>query len=553
MTPGQLALQDLHRVLRGAQATAGHLLTAGEGILLRRLLALEGPPGRLWVRLVARKGSVFRVDSLSYDDVPNVTAALQELEEMDLVHRGIPWPRRIALLRVPELKTLLRARGQRISGKRAELVERLLPQPEADTVGMRRVSGAHLLRRLERVWFRSAWRDRSSLLLERIGQVKWVDHPITPPVAAFETRAAWRDFELAVSRTQDPGALLESVQNSRPRGVAFRGLDPRPKRSKQLSEALRELERAGETERCVADYRALLEAGVRRPGALVQRLAQCLDKAGQPGEGAALCLRWRGRVSPENQPALERTGRRLARKAQHGWPPMAPLRKAPERDLVLDMKPARPRPRWGPHAESIEAAVQRHCVGQQVLRAENGLWTTLFGLLFFDLFWLPIPGMLPVPGMDGPLDLGTPSFVAHRQQAFEARLEELAKGEGAALLGAHHAAGDGAQVRGVIWQIAPLQVLQEVVRGAGPGLAPIMARLGREGWSAQRGLPDLVLVPGPAGAVADLLPSRLDGRLLCVEVKGPTDSLRDAQAVWHDRLLAAGIAVELWRVRARAP
>lgn len=127
---------------------------------------------------------------------------------------------------------------------------------------------------------------------------------------------------------------------------------------------------------------------------------------------------------------------------------MAPLRKAHERDLVLEMQPGRPRPRWGPELEPIEAAVQRHCTGQRVLQAENGLWTTLFGLLFFDLFWMPVAGMLPVPGMDGPLDLGSPVFVAHRAQSFQKRLRELTGGKGAEILAKHHAQGAGAQIRG---------------------------------------------------------------------------------------------------------
>jgi hypothetical protein len=396
--------------------------------------------------------------------------------------------------------------------------------------------------------------------LERIGQVQWVDHPITQPIPAFPCRADWRDFESAVGGEESPADLLASVQSTRPRGIAYRGLDARPKRAKQLIEQLRELERAGETQACVLAYQALLEAGIQRPGAVVQRLAQCLGKVDEPERGAELCLAWRDQVAAEQQPALERAGRRLARKGGVGWPPMAPLRKAPERDLVLEMKVGRPRPRWGPELETIEAAVQRHCSQgppgqdtppQQVLQAENGLWTTLFGLLFFDLFWMPVPGMLPVPGMDGPLDLGSSVFVAHRAQAFQDRLDELQAGQGAEILARHYALGAGAQVRGVIWSIAPLPVLQDVVRGAGSGMVPIMERLGREGWSARRGVPDLVFAPGAAGAVADALPSRLTGDLLCVEVKGPTDSLRDAQAVWHDRLLRAGLRVEIWKVRAR--
>ena len=537
-------------MLRGARATAGHLLTSGEGILLGRLLSLKGSAGRLWVRLVARKGALFRRDSLAFDDVPDPDLALDELQDLDLVHRSIPWSQRLKLLRVPELKGLLRGLGLPVSGRRDDLLERLLPIPQPDRVGVWRVSGGALLRRLERVWFRSSWRVRSSLLLERIGQVQWVDHPITAPVSAFACRKDWRDFETAVSGLETPAALLSAIQTSQPRGIAFRGLDPRPRRAKQLIEQLRELEREGETQACIQAYQALLHAGVRRPGVVVQRLAQCLGKAERPAQAAELCMAWRDRVALEQQPALERAGRRLAKKGGVRWRPMAPLQCAPVRDLVLEMRPGRPRPRWGPALEGIEAAVERHCAGQQVIQAENGLWTTLFGLLFFDLFWMPVPGMLPVPGMDGPLDLGSSVFVAHRAQAFQDRLDALADGQGAEILARHHAQGAGAQLRGVIWGLAELPVLQAVVRGAGPGLVPVMERLGREGWSARRGLPDLVFVPGAPGAVTDAFPSKLTGELLCVEVKGPTDSLRDGQAVWHDRLLRAGLRVEVWRVRA---
>lgn len=519
--------------------------------MLRRLLALDGQAGYLWVRLVARKGTLFRRDNLSFDDVPNPGQALETLEELDLIHRGIPWADRLTMLRVPELKSMLREQGLPVSGRRQLLVERLLATPMSDRVGIWGVSGGALIRRLERVWFRSGWRDRSSLLLERIGQVQWVDHAITEPVPAFACRRDWQDFESAVSGTETPGALLTAIESAVPRGSAFMGLDPRPKRVRQFIEQLRELERAGETQTCVQGYQALLDAGTRRPGAIVQRLAQCLGKLEQPASGAELCLAWRDRVAPEHQPALERAGRRLAKKAGVGWAPMAPLRKAHERDLVLEMQPGRPRPRWGPELEPIEAAVQRHCTGQRVLQAENGLWTTLFGLLFFDLFWMPVAGMLPVPGMDGPLDLGSPVFVAHRAQSFQKRLRELTGGKGAEILAKHHAQGAGAQIRGVIWGLADLTVLQEVVRGAGAGLVPIMERLGLEGWSARRGLPDLVFLPGTPGVVAGALPSKLNGDLLCVEVKGPTDSLRDGQAVWHDRMLRAGLRVEIWRVRAR--
>ena len=68
-----------------------------------------------------------------------------------------------------------------------------------------------------------------------------------------------------------------------------------------------------------------------------------------------------------------------------------------------------------------------------------------------------------------------------------------------------------------------------------------------------RGLPVLLIIPGPAVRLEGCLPTRLDRGGLIVELKGPTDSTRDAQAVWFDRLLVAGARVELWEVRPSSP
>lgn len=546
MTPGDLALDDLHRVLRGALSTASHLLTAGERVIVRRLLALEGPPGRLWVRLAARRSASFRQDSISLSDVPDVEEALLELAEHDLVHRSLPWSRVLALLRVPELKALCRQRGHPVGGRREALVERLLPEPGPAPIACWRLSGRTLVRRLERVWFQSGWRDRGTLLLERIGQVQWVDYPLSAPQRAFERRTQWRAFEASL-HPAEPQRHLQALQHSTARGPAHRGLDARRYHERHLAEALRELERAGEHAEAAQGYAALLACEPRRPGEHALRLAQCLDKLERPAEGAAVCVKWRARARPEHAASLERSGRRLAKKAKGHWRPARPLLKAPERTLQLPAGPKqRSRPTWGEPPLPIERAVLRHCGPRLGEFAENGLWTTIFGLVCFDLLWLPIPGMLPVPGMDGPLDLGTAAFVRQRAAPFAERLEQLRQGLGAEILARHHAQWGGAQVRGV--HAFPLETLLAVTEACGPALAAVVERLGKEGWSAARGLPDLVFLPGEHGVVPDLVPSRLPEGLLLVEVKGPTDALRDAQRVWHDHLLRAGLAVEIWKV-----
>ncbi len=202
---------------------------------------------------------------------------------------------------------------------------------------------------------------------------------------------------------------------------------------------------------------------------------------------------------------------------------------------------------WGDPPLPIESAVLR-AIPRRGIAAENALWTTLYGLLLYDLFWLPVPGMLPRRNLDGPLDLGTPDFARHRRQPLQQRLEALATGSGPALLHEawrHH----GERIRGVDWRLATRGTLEACVVGVGgPALAVILGRLAEEGWAAAAGLPDLAVLPGPEVSLPRGFPRRLGESLFLVEVKGPGDTVRDAQAVWFDRLLAAGARVELWRV-----
>ena len=94
-----------------------------------------------------------------------------------------------------------------------------------------------------------------------------------------------------------------------------------------------------------------------------------------------------------------------------------------------------PRPLWLDAALPVEAAVTSALRPRLGLHGENLVWTTLFGLLFAELYFLPVHGALPVPTLDGPLDLGTPAFAERRAEALGARLKQLHEGAGPALIG----------------------------------------------------------------------------------------------------------------------
>ena len=62
-----------------------------------------------------------------------------------------------------------------------------------------------------------------------------------------------------------------------------------------------------------------------------------------------------------------------------------------------------------------------------------------------------------------------------------------------------------------------------------------MRRIAQHPNRHSNGLPDLIVFEGEA--------------LTLIEVKGPGDSLRLAQRLWHDHLLRAGVSIKIAKVQ----
>jgi hypothetical protein len=157
--------------------------------------------------------------------------------------------------------------------------------------------------------------------------------------------------------------------------------------------------------------------------------------------------------------------------------------------------------------------------------------------------------MLPARRLSGPLDVGRSGFALARPDAVASVLDAVARGEGPGLVARAWDQRFGQSLAGVAWTIAPRDTLVRVVHELGPRvILAVIGRLLDEGWRSAAGLPDLVVLAGAEGRVPGH-PSRVPTGAFFVEVKGPTDSVRDAQTVWFDRLAAAGARVERWDIR----
>lgn len=532
--PGGWAARDLREVVEVALERAGGLLTAGEDRVARQLLALGTDALELYARLTARVGPVFRVSRLTYAmDIP---AAVDELVEAGLVHTVIPADRCLSAFDLVGLRAACERLGLPTRGRRAEVEDRLRGRSWVDEpVVLPRHLG--LVARLELLCFERPWMDRQSLVLERLGAVRWAEHPVTGGPPLFRRRAALRAWERARAGDWADGQEALRIAAAGPSGDGGR---------------LDGWRYAVEAVRSVAGDAATLEVLDRAGAAVAQPLALALEREGRAEEALAVCRSGvrgeRATSDPAERLALDRTGARLARKLRRSWPPMA-LTAAPERVLRLPrVAPSRAggRPRWTVAERDlpVEAAVIEvlRATGREAVWSENHLWTSLFALCFADLYFLPIPGVLPTPRRDGPVDVGTPAFAQRRAPQILQRLDELRDGAGETLVNRW----SGERLAGLS---APQMALAVGPRLPGPLLAAILARLAREGWSVANGLPDLCVLPGPPVRAGGLLPAQLDGDAILVEVKGEGDALRDGQRAWHHALLEARISVECWWVR----
>jgi hypothetical protein len=542
-----------------------HLFTSVEVRSIELALALPKPAQQLYVRMFTRKGDLFRRSRLDYPEIGDLDPVLEQLAAVDLVALDPPErlaaPETLALLTIPELRQLGGALGITAPGRKPEVLARLEQvDPGARAQALAAVDRFVELRQAEPfalarvVFFGNRHQDQTAFVLVDLELSSYEDYPVSQHAPRFPDRADLDAFLLAATRWDEgferatEGELDALVELGRQALVTLadrpalpphrRRVDPARYDERLASLAGRELERAGRPADALELYRPLIEHG--RRGSSVARTA---DRMG-------LALR---RAGEDPRELLERLGPWLASSrlddiSRHGVelrlfrlgvgedPRAALLRPAVE-ELTLEAAGYHgPKAlyRVGEDAATVEEAALVH-LGGDGMWCENVLYTTLFGLLMWDVIFAPIDGMFQHPFQDGPLDYRTGEFFANREELFAARMAQLQAGDPTAEVLTAHAAHATRRCPGVGWESLEPAILASAARALGDTLFPILERIGRHPKRHGRGLPDLFLWR--------------DGKARLVEVKGPGDQVSLEQSLWHDFLLRHGVDVRLAKVR----
>jgi hypothetical protein len=531
-------LENFCTALAWLRQRYGDLLNAAEHAFITRFHELPRESAALLVRMIGRKGDLFRASRLEYSEIgcpSDAAAALIDLAWVDrqpiltLAELG-------RLLRKSELQHAFNIRGAARLVRKPQLLTyigagsappRALADwwPGAPDVIYRLVINP-LCDRLRLLFFGNFRQDWSEFVLADLGIFKYEKVPCDTATRAFHTREHIDTLHaLFLCRQQlDENDDIEALLRMLPPAVTDNEWLEERRRKLQFRIAQR-CERQGDFVRALQIYRDCGYAGARL------RVIRLLERLERLAEALQLAARIR------EHPADEAEAQQVCRM----WPRL-------QRKAGLTPQRSRPAHDWSTFKLVLPLTGRPACLEQataQVLAqpdapvhyVENGLINSLFGLLCWDAIFAPIAGAFFHEFQAAPADLHTCAFHSRRAAQFAACLGQLECDDYRHTIRRNFEQKTGIQSPFVFWDV----ISETLLRSALDCLPPehLQACFGRILASIRTntsGLPDLV----------QFWPAERRYRL--IEVKGPGDRLQDNQIRWLTFCVAHGIPVSVCQV-----
>ena len=512
-----------------------HVLNEDHAELIRTFKGLDPDAQRLYVRLANRKGRIFAINRLRYPEIGPLCGPLEQLRLVGWV--GSPGAELfedvLSFLTRDEIYRCVAIEfgGVARSMKKGQLVEFALANCVPEQF-MRSVSLDRLLVQQRTEWvqfmlflyFGECRESLSRFTLRDMGMVR--THSFTD---AYQPRFA--DREEAAQAFYFASRLKQyehGTQRDRQNVIASIADWPEPasEAAADLRDRLalatgRDLERAGQIDAALATYRRadssecderiirLLLASGQRDAARAQ-IEACLDSPRNDGE-------WMF--------ANDLYQRKFGRKRTT---PLTDVLRAAE---TVDVDEA--------HSGSPERAAILHFarMGHAAFRAENTLWRTLFGLLFWDELFDSNSAALHSPFEAMPASLKDGTFYACFTDAIERKLARLADVEQTKRRVLKTSTRHFGTSNGIFrWRRAMLETVFALLDSAEHNaLATMLGHMCRQYMQSRDGFPDLLVVE--------------NGRARFVEIKAEGDQLRRNQLVRLQQMRDAGFVADVLRLR----
>jgi hypothetical protein len=479
----------------------------------------------LYVRLVSRRGPLFRVSQLSYAELGELSTPIAELLKADLLCTALPDLEQLfRLYRKPELQQMFA--GYLAGGStrlKADMLSELQSRelsPQEVLACWRNCSDEQLLQPLavevvelyQLLFFGNRYQSLTDFVLTDLGVANYFPYPLDAGHRMFSDRSQVEDYlflsELreryyASVEAGDEQGLHELVPLIREFTCSTALLDRRDRLCNRLA---RQLERSGDLELALDIY-ALSSSHPAR-----ERRVRVLQARQQLETGLELCEEILQQPWCEaEQDFAERHRVVLGRKLGLDIPANR-VRKFAEEIVRL--------PATDSSVELAAAAwLSREWDSVQYL--ENTLFNALFGLAFWEQIFQAIPGAFVNPFQLAPLDMYSPEFYHRRREVIDERMEELERvddlsGELLKCFQCYR----GYSNSWVNWRAIDEQMLALALNHIPrQQLLAIWRRILFDPRANRSGFPDLLALDPQRG-------------YLLVEVKGPGDQLQQNQKRW---------------------
>jgi len=528
-------LDNFLAVVASVRARYRHLLDGEEQAFADGFEALPLASRALLVRMVMRKGELFRLGRLRYDEigcprsaaVPLVAAGWLDGEPAIDIGQLCGLLTKTELAEIfPLLPRSARKAGQLeiLRGEHGDTVRTLAGWGVDEQLLQLRI--APLCDRLRLMFFGNLHQDWSEFVLSELGIFRYEQVDLSL-AQGFSSRQDIDDYlHLHACRErfrngEAPTAVLADVPD-----VPYPNDWLEQRRSKLLFQVAQHYERSAELPAALRLY-----AECAWPGARL-RAIRVLERCGQPD--AAFVLARQAERQPESEAEKQQLLRvmpRLRRQLGHGKMPQAAAAAIVRHDMAL------PRAEPGIPVETVLAGHLSRA-DAPVVYVENTLINSLFGLLFWDAVFAPLPGAFFHPFQSGPADLHSADFQQRRAALFEAGFALFDSGGYKQAIWRNFHAKAGIQSPFVFWDAIDEALLAMALDCLPPlHLRKCFERILQDIKTNRSGLPDLIQF-WPA-----------EKRCQMIEVKGPGDRLQDNQIRWLHYFAEHGIPVAVCYVQ----
>lgn len=536
-------LHNFEQVLQWIALRYADLLDDSERAFIAQFPEQPRTARALLVRMVMRKGELFRPSKLAYEEIGPPLPALQPLLDRGWITDDNPLSleQLFQVLRKEEIASGFASQLTRPRAAKAELFAQLQalglpPRPLQDWLPgfaepIITLQLQALCDRFRLLFFGNLYQDWSEFVLADLGLLRYEQVAFSDESRALRQRS---DVDLALALHHCTELLEQGAPVSQVLAQVESLHSDNPwllrRRSRLLYQLGQYSERLGDWDLALRIY-----PRSQHPQARIRRI-RVLERSEQWDQAHALATEVALQpASPIEVQALTRILPRLRRKL--GGPPQ-PRRVKTQTGLIELQLPLQQA------ALGVEQAAQLHLAeqGGQVHYVENTLFNSLFGLLCWEAIFAPLPGAFFHPFQSAPQDLHDPEFRARRSALFADCLEQLEDGRYRQTIRRHFVSKQGLQSPFVYWQVLDETLLEQALACL-PALhlKRCFERLLEDIQSNRAGMPDLI----------QFWPEQQRYRM--IEVKGPGDRLQDSQLRWIDFCSEHGLPVEVCHVRWIAP